>query len=456
MVSVKRLLVVAGASGDLFAIKVAPALLRLHREGKLDGVEILGTSRKDWSNLDFQRHVLEVLTKASLEPTEEFLARFAFAKSDISDPGSVDLLIGKLVDAHATGVSSVALYLAIAPELFTPAFDAIARAVAQRAPQAREWLRVVVEKPYGSDSASAQALDEIILPALGEDGLYRIDHYLSKETLQDVLALRFANRLFEAAWTAPNISEIRIRAYETATVGTRGAFYDGVGAIRDVAQNHLLQMIAAVTMDEPETFDAQTVRTRRAEALERLEYKAETGVIAQYVGYTDTEKVAADSTTETAFSFKLGINAPRWNGVPIDVRGGKGFNKKETYIEIEFQPSTVSFSRFEGAPGHNRIRIELFPSERVTFTMFGKEPGIGARITPREFGYSIQDADAPAVGDIAYAATLHSAIVGDTAQFVGSREVAASWKLTDFLRADARSRPGRSYSIGSDPDSVLG
>lgn len=456
MTSVRRLLVVAGASGDLFGLKVAPALLRLHREGKLDGVEIMGTSRKDWSNADFQQRISESLTKAQLDPTEEFLARFSFAKSDISDPGSVDLLLGKLVDAHAAGVSSVALYLAISPELFAPAFDAIARAVAQRAPQAHEWLRVVVEKPYGSDAQSAQALDAIILPALGEDGLYRIDHYLSKETLQDVLALRFANRLFEAAWTAPNISEIRIRAYETVTVGTRGAFYDGVGAIRDVAQNHLLQMIAAVTMDEPETFDAQTVRTRRAEALERLQYHAGTGVIAQYSGYTDTENVAPDSTTETAFSFKLGINAPRWNDVSIDVRGGKGFSKKETYIEIEFQPSTVSFSRFEGAPGHNRIRIELFPSERVTFTMFGKEAGIGARITPREFGYSIQDTETPSVGDVAYAATLHSAIVGDTAQFVGSREVAAAWKLIDAVRNDARSRPGRSYAIGSDPNSVLG
>jgi glucose-6-phosphate 1-dehydrogenase len=456
MPSVRRLLVVAGASGDLFGLKVAPALLRLHREGKLDGVEILGTSRKDWSDADFQVRIAESLTKAGLEPTEEFLTRFGFVKSDISDPGSVDLLLGKLVDARAAGMSSIALYLSVSPELFTPAFTAIAKAIAQRAPDAREWLRVVVEKPYGSDEISAEALDAIILPALGEEGVYRIDHYLSKETLQDVLALRFANRLFEAAWTAPNISEIRVRAYETATVGTRGAFYDGVGAIRDVAQNHLLQMLAAVTMDEPEKFDAQTVRTRRAEAFERLTYQKGSGVIAQYVGYTDTENVAPDSTTETAFSFKLGIDAPRWNGVKIDVRGGKGFDKKETYIEIEFEPSTVSFSRFEGAPGHNVIRIELFPNERVTFKMFGKEPGIGARITPREFGYSIQDTESPVVGDVAYAATLHSAIIGDTAQFVGSREVSASWKLIDHIREDARSRAGRSYAIGTSPDSVLG
>lgn len=451
------LLVVAGASGDLFSAKVAPALARLHGDGTLDDVSIVGASRRPWGDDDFRSHVRVALERAHVETMviESFLPKLSYASYDISDESSADALVTWLAVRRAKeGIDRVVLYLSVSPTLYAAAFRAVAKAASSHAPDARTWLSLVVEKPYGTDEAHAAALDAAIEPALGTDAVYRIDHYLTKETLQDILAFRFANRVFEASWSAAHVARIRVCAFETATVGDRGAFYDATGALRDVGQNHLLQMLSAVTMDEPRSFDVDEVRSRRAEPIERLAIDPASVRLGQYDGYLDSKGVAPDSGVETFFRATATIDSDRWRGVPIEFSAGKALDRKETYVEVEFKPSTVDFSRFEGKPEGNVVRFELYPHERVSFRIFGKRPGVGARLAPRQFGYSIQEGWEPSVGDVAYVAVMAAALAGDRLSFAGSREVRAAWRFVDAIRLSVRDVRPTLYTVGTRADEV--
>jgi glucose-6-phosphate 1-dehydrogenase len=453
MQGMKRVLVVAGASGDLFAQKVAPALAWLHSQKRLEEVSIVGVSRKNWSAEDFRTHVSAAFGALFLQSSQDFLQLLDFKSFDIENADSVAQLIQWMADDHAKNGTWFSLYLSVSPKLFEPVFTAIAEAEKKHSHNVKGWLSLIVEKPYGDSEAAAQKLDSIISPVLGDDAVYRIDHYLTKETIQDILAFRFANRIFEAAWDDRSIAAIRVHAYETATVAKRAAFYDATGALRDVGQNHVLQMLAAVTMHEPASTKAEDLRSARAEIIKNLSYDRSSIVLGQYSDYKNAEGVAPDSATDTFFRINAQINMPRWKEVQIELSAGKALDRKETYIEIEFKPSSVDFSRFKGQIQSDLIRFSLYPKEEVWISIFGKEPGLGASLKRRAFGYSMQDESVKGT-DIAYAAVLDAALDGDKGQFAGRDEVHAAWKFIDAIRTDAASLAPIEYEPGANPETI--
>jgi glucose-6-phosphate 1-dehydrogenase len=449
----KRVLVVAGASGDLFAQKVAPALAWLHSQKRLEEVAIVGVSRKSWSADDFRSHVSAALESRSAAFDPSFLQLLDFRSSDFEKTESVVDLIGWMSDIHKKDGTHFSLYLSVSPKLYELVFTALAHAEQKHSHNAKGWLSLIVEKPYGDSEASAQKLDEIIVPVLGADAIYRIDHYLTKETIQDILAFRFANRIFEAAWDNRSIAKIRIHAYETATVAKRAAFYDVTGALRDMGQNHLLQMLAAVTMDEPMSADADGLRSARAAIFKHLSVANGGVTVGQYEGYASSEGVVAGSKTDTFFRIDATIDTPRWKGVEIELSSGKALDRKETYIEVEFKVATVDFSRFKGQIKANIIRFSLFPKEEVWISIFGKEPGLDAGLKRRAFGYSMHE-DGVQGKDLAYAAVLDAALDGDKDQFAGKDEVHAAWRFIDGIRATLADRNLVAYAPGTDPDMI--
>lgn len=449
----KRVLVVAGASGDLFAQKVAPALAWLYNEKRLEEVSIVGVSRKMWGSAEFQEHVAAALEKAKVEYKKEFLNLLDFKTCDVGEDQSLREMLIWMSQTHEQDGSRFSFYLSLSTKLYETIFKTIADFQRSSGHDLKKWLSIIVEKPYGHDEVSARAFDDIIVPVLGDDSIFRIDHYLTKETIQDILAFRFANRIFESAWDNRSIRAIRIHTYESAEVANRAVFYEAVGALRDVGQNHLLQMLAAVTMNEPSPFSVDGIRSARADIFKNLVCDQDKIIVGQYDTYKNISGIDSNSRTDTFFRIAARIQTPRWNGVSIELSAGKALDRKETYIEIEFIPSAVSFSRFKGPLTSNIVRFSLYPKEEVLITIFGKEPGLNAGLKPRTFGYSIHDSEGPKA-ESGYAAVLDAALDRDRGQFASSEEIHAAWKFIDSIKNAVQDRLPVFYEVGSKPEGI--
>ncbi|MFY9462705.1 MAG: glucose-6-phosphate dehydrogenase, partial [Candidatus Sungiibacteriota bacterium] len=367
------ILVIFGATGDLARRKIVPALWHLFQEGKLPPpFSIIGFSRRDLDVAAFRRHIADALgnyhKKKSVQSDKNFLEMFSFVRGFFDTGEAYDALkreIEKKERAAGCRINKL-FYLAVTPEMYaivltnlaesglarsnnrgdagmwshgngSPAFD-----IGQHRQRDAGWTRIIVEKPFGKDADTAQALDELLGTLFREEQIYRIDHYLAKEMIQNILAFRFSNNLFENNWNSDAIERIDIRLWENIGVEDRGSFYDGVGALRDVGQNHLLQMLALITMDRPESFDAAALRRCRADILRTLVIPSEqeiirTSVRAQYDGYRAIRGVAADSQTETYFKVHAALVAPRWQGVAITLESGKRLGEQKKEIVITFR-----------------------------------------------------------------------------------------------------------------------
>lgn len=346
--------VIFGASGDLTRRKLVPALFDLHQKNRIwANWRIVGVSRTEFSNEEFHARMRGGVSEfgrmmCTDEEWYEFSARISYFPGSLSDLDTMHELDAYLKKMEGDETSNRVYYLSIAPDLYIPAVQNLG--AAEMAVESNGWRRLVIEKPFGHDLASAQELNSALHEVFDESQVYRIDHYLGKETVQNIMVFRFANSLFEPVWNRNYIDHVQITAAETVDVGHRAHFYDGVGIMRDMMQNHMMQLLALVAVEPPASYEADSLRNEKVKILKAVrpikpEQTAEHTVRGQYRSYRDAEGVAEKSQTATFAAIKLYIDNWRWQGVPFYLRSGKALAGKTTNITIFFkQPPHLMFN----------------------------------------------------------------------------------------------------------------
>lgn len=450
------ILVLFGANGDLTMRKLLPALYRLAYERRLpSNFAVIGNSRTAMSDDDFRQKMYES-TKQFLEDSpfdEELWREFArglfYVPGNLNDPALYQALLAKVreVDtARATG-DNILFYLSTQPSFYIPVIEQLGASGLNRG--TRGYRRIVIEKPFGSDLASAVELNQFVRTVFPESDVYRIDHYLGKETVQNVFAFRFGNGIFEPLWNRRYVNHVQITAAESIGVGSRGAFYQGVGALRDMIQNHLLQVMATVAMEPSAVFEPDAVRDERAKLLRSIrilkpdEIRRDT-VAGQYgpariggepvKGFREEKGVEPDAQADTYAAVTFFIDNWRWAGVPFYVRTGKRLPKRITEIAIQFNdaPHTVfageSANPFAARP--NMLILRIQPDEGISLRFLSKQPGNGFHLRPvsMDFNYGTSfGARTPT----AYETLLLDAMAGDSTLYTRQDMVEASWKVCE-------------------------
>ena len=459
--------VIFGATGDLTARKLVPALYHLGEGGNLPSeYAIVGFGRRDWTDEQFRAELEKSLAGgketefAKLWP--EFASHVAFSSGNFDDPESYARLKAKLEALDKTnGTNGNRLYyLAVSPEFFSVIIEHLGKAgLIYSGLEERPWSRVVIEKPFGHDLPSAKALNRDVSRVLAENQVYRIDHYLGKETVQNILALRFGNAIFEPLWNRRHVASVQITvAEEVGMAGGRGAYYDTAGAIRDMVQNHMMQLLCLVAMEPPVTLDADAVRNEKLKVLQglpvwtpeevdkntlRAQYTAGSMEGKEVVGYLQEKGVPATSTTGTYVAMRLTLNTWRWAGVPFYLRTGKRLPKRATEIAIQFRtPPTALFEAEDevGASGANLLVLRIQPNEGASLAFQAKIPGSRRRLQEvrMDFRYGTAFASPPPE---AYERLLLDVMLGDPTLFTRTDEVESAWRfITTVL--DAWDRPG--------------
>ena len=441
-------IVIFGASGDLTSRKLVPALYNLMRAGALPpATRIVGFSRTPMTDDQWRASLRESTARhAEGDPLDDaswtaFAANVHYQPGDIGATGDFGRLEARLRTLEAGADADRVYYLATAPQFYAPVVAALGgEGMAAETAGAR---RIVVEKPFGTDLATAESLNAHIHTVFHESQVYRIDHYLGKESVQNILALRFANTIFEPVWNRRYIDHVQITVAEEVRVGRRGAYYDAAGVLRDMFQNHLLQLLMVTAMEAPVRFNASAVRNEKVKVLEAirpldLAEIAAAGVRGQYTGYLEEPGVPADSRTATFGAIRLEIDNWRWQGVPFYLRSGKAMSCRTTQIVIGFrQPPLELFDagRHRRTREANRLVIQIQPAEGIQLHFHTKVPGEGMhlRLTDLEFSYSREFA-----GRLpeAYEPLLLDVMHGDASLFARADEVEKSWEIIDpFVRA---------------------
>ncbi|NUS71334.1 MAG: glucose-6-phosphate dehydrogenase [Ensifer adhaerens] len=443
-------LVMFGATGDLARRMLLPSLYGLDADGLLpEGLRIIGTARTDLDNAGFREKANEALKEHlpegfySTGVAERFLSRLHYVAADIKQSGSFE----KLAEVIGDPCHGVGIFLSTAPSLFKPVIDGLASAGL-----ACPTVRMALEKPLGTDLESSREINDAVAGAFPEDRTFRIDHYLGKETVQNLLALRFANLMFEPLWNAAHIDHVQISVSETVGLEGRAEYYDGAGAIRDMVQNHMLQLLALVAMEPPSDFNATAVRDEKVKVLRALrpitaaDVEAST-VIGQYArgaidgepvpGYDD--EIGRDSSTETFVAIKAHIDNWRWKGVPFYLRTGKRMPQRDTEIFIQFKDVPFSIFASRGATTQpNKLVIGLQPEETISLHLMAKTPGLdrgGVRLRELQLDIGLANAFSEYRRRIAYERLLLDLIEGDPTLFVRRDEVEAQWTWIDRIRA---------------------
>jgi glucose-6-phosphate 1-dehydrogenase len=451
--------VLFGANGDLTQRLVFPALYNLAAEKLLpQDFAVLAVTRSQYGEDAMREHLRDGLGKYCKETcdrqiVDDLVSRVSVAVADASDPASFDRLRETLADIdakHGTCGNRI-FYLAIPPKGFAPTVRALGAAGLTKENGGR-FARVIVEKPFGSDLQSAMRLNAELREILDEDQIFRIDHYLGKETVQNILMLRFANGLFEPIWKREHVDHVQITVAETVTIGRRGAFYDETGALRDMVPNHLFQLLSLIAMEPPARLNAQSVRSEKARALDaiRLMTPADAlanSVRAQYVGgmigdgkiddYRAEADVSPTSTTETFVALRLAIDNWRWAGVPFYLRTGKALARRYTEVAIKFREAPISMFRGIDLEGlrSNYLVLQIAPDEGITLQFNAKAPGPSLAIqrVGMQFRYSDYFDTAPATG---YETLLYDCMIGDGMLYQRDDGVEAGWRAVEpFLEA---------------------
>ena len=448
-------LVIFGASGDLTRRKLLPALYQLSRAQRLPArFAVIGIARTEMQDDAFREEFYKSLSEfAEVEERTEVataLAReLSYLAGEMDDPALYARLSEKL---HAIGSDGVLFYLAIPPGVYATVAEQLGRAGLVKPPDGRGWRRVIVEKPFGTDLGSARALNETLHRHLDESQIFRIDHYLGKETVQNLLVFRFANGMFEPVWNRRYIDHVQITAAETVGVERRAAYYEGAGALRDMVQNHLMQVLSLVAMEPPIAFSAENVRDRKLDPILSIQPLLEDGrtsnvIRAQYTagwvngkevpGYRQEDGVAPGSVTDTYVSLKVLLDSWRWAGVPFYVRTGKRLPKRTTEIAIQFRrPPLHIFKRVSPtAIASNLLVVNVQPDEGISVRFEAKLPGTRMQLAPVMMNFRYGSAFGMAVPE-AYETLLLDAMLGDPTLFARHDFVEASWALiTPVLEA---------------------
>ena len=436
-------IVIFGASGDLTSRKLVPALYNLMRGGSLPAdTRIVGFSRTPMSDAEWRASLRDTTAKhCNCGPLDDdswqrFAASIHYQPGDIGVSADIGRLETRLRELEGGGDADRIYYLATAPQFYEPVISALGEH--GMATQDRGARRIVVEKPFGTDQATAQALNAHIHTVFRESQVFRIDHYLGKESVQNILALRFANTIFEPIWNRRYVDHVQITVAEEVPVGRRGGYYDSAGVLRDMFQNHLLQLLMVTAMEAPARFNASAVRNEKVKVLEAIRPldaadAAAAGIRGQYRGYLQEPGVPADSRTATFGAIRLEIDNWRWQGVPFYLRSGKAMSCRTTQIVIGFrQPPLELFAN--GTPAHareaNRLVIQIQPAEGIQLHFHTKVPGAGMhlRLTDLDFSYSRRFA-----GRLpeAYEPLLLDVMEGDASLFARADEVEKSWEIID-------------------------
>ncbi len=431
-------IVIFGASGDLTVRKLIPALFSLYCKRRLpEHFRIVGFSRTPYSHEAFRDHLREGVAEFAgdlfdmeKEQWEAFAGRIYYSPGSLKEPGDFHTL-QRLLTRLEQGPANRLYYLALAPQFYE---DTINNMDADMVRERGGWRRVVIEKPFGRDLESARALNKTVHAVFSEDQVYRIDHYLGKETAQNILFFRFANTIFEPVWNRRYVDHVQIMVLESVEVGHRAGYYDQAGVLRDMFQNHLLQLLSLVAMEPSASFDADAIRNEKAKILKAVRpIQLSDTIRGQYLGYREVEGVAPDSQTETYAALRLYIDNWRWQGVPFYLRSGKGLNTKASEIVISFQrPPHVMFDLpqdFEFTP--NILSLCIQPDEGVHLKFQAKVPDSPQAMRPvdMEFHYrsTFKDQRLPD----AYERLLLDALNGDASLFARSDEIELAWGLID-------------------------
>ena len=445
-------LVIFGVTGDLSRKKLMPAVYDLANRGLLPpGFALVGFARREWTNEDFMKVVHDSVKEyARTEFNEDVWTQLAegirFVQGSFDDAASFQLLKDTVaqLDRERGTMGNHAFYLAIPPKAFPQVTEQLRRSGLAEQTDG-QWRRVVIEKPFGSDLQTARELNAVVESVFPPDSVFRIDHYLGKETVQNILAVRFANQLYEPIWNANYVDHVQITMAEDIGVGGRAGYYDGIGAARDVIQNHLLQLLALTAMEEPISFDAADLRTEKEKVLAsvRLPDDLATGTArGQYaggwqggenvLGFLDEDGMDPESITETYAALRLTIENRRWSGVPFYLRAGKRLGRRVTEIAVVFKRAPQHlFGKGNSTPlGANALVIRVQPDEGVTIRFGSKVPGAGMQVrdVTMDFGYGHAFTEA---SPEAYERLILDVLLGDPPLFPRHEEVELSWKILD-------------------------
>lgn len=429
-----------------------PAVYDLANRGLLPpGFALVGFARRDWENQDFMEVVHESVKQYARTPYREDVWRqlsagIRFVAGDFDDDAAFDRLgetIAEL-DRERGTMGNHAFYLSIPPRSFPLVTEQLRRS-GLATPKDNEWRRVVIEKPFGSDLKTARELNAVVESVFPADSVFRIDHYLGKETVQNILALRFANMFYEPIWNANYVDHVQITMAEDVGVGGRAGYYDGIGAARDVIQNHLLQLLALTAMEEPVSFDAADLRAEKEKVLSAIKLPADlaTGTArGQYAGgwqggvevtgFLDEEGMNPESVTETFAAMRLDIDTRRWSGVPFYLRAGKRLGRRVTEIAVVFKraPQYLFEENQVSSLSENALVIRVQPDEGVTMKFGSKVPGAGMQVrdVTMDFGYGHAFTEE---SPEAYERLILDVLLGDPPLFPRHEEVELSWKVLD-------------------------
>jgi glucose-6-phosphate 1-dehydrogenase len=472
------IMTIFGAAGDLTKRLVVPALYNLVRAGKLpDEFAIIGVDIADLSTESWRQSLTEMIDafagggarnfqEAIDEQASSWLTRrMHYLRGDFAQPETFSRLVMMLDQQreHQDNTANVLFYLAVADRFFGPVIEQLGRAALTRQSD-HAWRRVIVEKPFGHDFASAEALNAQILKVLSEDQIYRIDHFLGKETVQNILVLRFANGIFEPLWNRDHVDHVQITAAETVGVEGRGRFYEKTGALRDMVPNHLFQLVAMIGMEPPISFDADAVRAKKTELFQAIHaVSAENAVRGQYsdgvvlgrkvVDYRHEPNVAPDSATETYVALKLGIDNWRWAGVPFYLRTGKRLSARTTEIAVQFRQAP--YALFRDTPVNrlpaNILTLRIQPDEGLSVSFSAKRPGSEIEIDGVEMDFAYRDYFEP-LAAVGYETLIYDCLIGDATLFQRADTVQAAWRavqglLDSWARDPAKDFPN--YAAGS-------
>ncbi len=458
------IVIIFGAGGDLTWRKLVPALYNLWRDEWLTHqFSIIGVDRRDMKTDEYRQHLREGIDQCSRQPVTseakwaKFVSHVSYIDADFSDADTYAKL-GETIASQARewgAKPNTIFYLAIPPGLIQMVTEGLGKAGLA---EERAGARIVVEKPFGHDLDSAQALNQLLMGVFEEKQIYRIDHYLGKETVQNLLAFRFANALFEPLWNRHYIEQVQIVVCEEVGVEHRGGYYDHAGALRDMIQNHLLQLLCLVSMEPPVSFDAEEIRDKKLDLLRSIrpmkpDEVSEFALRGQYEGYRSEPDVDPHSNTETFAELMLFIDNWRWQSVPFSLVTGKKMGQKSSIVNVRFRPVPhLAFPKSATESWEpNEIHIHIQPDEGIDICMQAKVPGLKLRIEPvaMHFRYS-EDFSKEPVPE-AYETLLLDVIKGDQTLFMSTAQVEQAWRIVmPILEVWEKSKSGlKTYATGS-------